>query len=218
MPLINDVFNFTDDQKDLVNRKLDDENFKHSDWGCDELQEVRSSIRRFYRIRQLGKCAFCYNEISLVSASNAQVEHIAPKSLHKRFMFEPKNLCVICADCNEIKRDQEVLVQIPETVNNPEGRVQYPRASSAFKIVHPHFDDYSEHILKRGKVYVDRTTKGQFTISACKLNRFFHQFGFEGDFVDDKILVELMSSFIESESTHERTLILEQLKGLMILM
>ncbi|PLC56159.1 HNH endonuclease [Photobacterium carnosum] len=218
MPLINEEFNFTREQQELVSQKLADDSFLHTDWGNDDLQDVRSSLRRFYRSKQIGKCAFCFNEVSFVSAANAQVEHIAPKSLHRQFIFEPKNLCVICADCNTIKRDQEVLNEMPETINNPNARVRYPRASSAFKIVHPHFDNYQTHIIKRGKVYVDRTPKGQFTISACKLNRFFHQFGFEEDFVDDEILIVLMTSFIASGTTHERKIVLDALKDLMILM
>lgn len=218
MPLINEEYNFTNEQKELVNQKLADENFLHNDWGNDDLQDIRSSLRNFYRRKQLGKCAFCFNEISLVSAANAQVEHIAPKSLHRQFIFEPKNLCVICADCNLIKRNQEIIDEMPETINNPDGRVRYPSASSAFKIVHPHFDNYPSHIIKRGKVYVDRTPKGQFTISACKLNRFFHQFGFEEDFVDDSTLIELMTSFIDSQTTHEKKILLDELKNLLILL
>lgn len=218
MPLIDEEFSFNREQQDLINQKLADDDFVHSHWGSDDLQDIRSSLRRFYRRKQLGKCAFCLNEVSFISAANAQVEHIAPKSLHRQFIFEPKNLCVICSDCNTIKRDQEVLNEVPETVNNPDGRVRYPTVSSAFKIVHPHFDDYQLHIIKRGKVYVDRTPKGQFTISACKLNRFFHQFGFEEDFVDDDVLIDLMTNFIQSGTTHERKVVLDALKDLMILM
>lgn len=218
MPLINELFVFNHEHMNLITQKLGEENFHHTDWGSDELQEVRTAIRNFYRNKQLGRCAFCYNEVSLISAANAQVEHIAPKSIYMNFIFEPRNLCVICADCNTIKRDQEVLNEIPDTINNPEGRTRYPSSSSAFKIVHPHIDDYAVHIIKRGKVYVDRTPKGNFTISACKLNRFFHQFGYENDFVDDETLIRLMSQFIASASAHERKVVLDALKDVMFFM
>lgn len=216
MPLINNLIQYTEEQKNLINDKLSDANFNHNHWGNEDLQEIRSAIRQHYRNEQVAKCAFCYNNVSLVAAHNAHVEHIAPKSLHRNFMFEVKNLCVICADCNTIKRDQEVLSEIPETINNPEGRVSYPRSSGAFKIVHPHFDNYEDHIIKRGKAYIDRTDKGVFTISACKLNRFFHKFGFDDDFINDDTLITLMNSFIHSKSTRKRNEALESLKEIMM--
>ena len=130
-------------------------------------------------------------------------------------MFEAKNLCVICADCNLIKRDQEVSNQIEDTLNNPERRSRYPRASSAFKIIHPHIDEYDEHIIHRGRIYIDRTDKGLFTISTCKLNRYFHQFGMDDESVNDVELREIMTSFLDSTSILEQARILNRLREIL---
>ncbi|QXR09429.1 hypothetical protein EVX74_018295 (plasmid) [Acinetobacter lwoffii] len=177
MPDIKNQISFTVQIKKILREKLKDTNFKYTDWSDESLEETRKLIREFYRNEQNGKCAYCRQGVSLQSASNAHVEHILPKSKHLKFIFEPKNLCVICADCNEIKREKEALGSPDEVLKKKEISL-YPRSSKAFIIVHPHFDNYHEHIrILVGGEYVDRTPKGNVTIGICKLNRFFHKFG-----------------------------------------
>ncbi|WP_442114327.1 HNH endonuclease [Pseudomonas sp. NUPR-001] len=176
---------------------------------------VRSYIREHYRNEQRGICAYCKNPISFNTAGNAHVEHIVPKSLHIDFIFEEKNLCVICADCNTIKRDQETLGSIPNTLapsRTQNTRRRYPRSSNAFLIVHPHFDEWDQHIIKFGVRYTDRSEKGAFTIKACKLNRFFHKnFDVDESFLDDSEIMGMMSKWIDSKSSMQKTEVLLKL-------
>ncbi|AUM69205.1 HNH endonuclease domain-containing protein [Pseudomonas fluorescens] len=215
MPLINNPLSCSAAQAKLIAEKTSDPMFQHSHWSTDELQELRSYIREHYRREQKGICAYCKNPLSLVAANNAHVEHIAPKSLYFKFIFEPKNLCVICADCNIIKRDQETFNTIPNTVKplqEDRERKTYPRSSSAFLIVHPHFDNWDDHIQKFGIRYTDITEKGAFTISACRLNRFFHKkLHMPEELVSDDELIHQMRAFIDSDSAVGRARVLEQL-------
>lgn len=215
MPLINKPVTCEAHHNTIIQRKKSSYGFNHSEWGCDELLEVRAHIRQHYRTEQRGVCAYCKNLISFQSASNAHVEHIAPKSLYLKFMFEPKNLCVVCADCNEIKRGQEVF-KAPDTLKplaQGVARQQYPRSSGAFLIVHPHFDNWDEHLMRFGHRYTDKSEKGAFTILTCKLNRYFHQnFGETEELVDDDVLERQMRAFIESKSSLDRARILESLR------
>lgn len=189
--------------------------FSHRSWGCDDLLPVRSFIRSHYRNEQRGICAYCKERVSTRTADNAHVEHIAPKSLYIDFMFEEKNLCVICADCNVIKRSQETINEIPDTLAARSGtapRRQYPRSSNAFLIVHPHFDDWDDHIEKFGVRYTDKTDKGIFTIQACKLNRYFHNnFNVDDEYLDDDQLHKLMSDWIDAPSSVQKARILSRL-------
>jgi 5-methylcytosine-specific restriction endonuclease McrA len=214
MPLIANEIPFSPEDVTQIKAKTTSPGFSHADWGGDDLMHLRCKIREFYRSEQTGICAYCKKGISLVSAANAQVEHIAPKSLHPQFIFEPKNLCVICADCNEIKRSQETLNEVPDTVMR--AIAQYPRSSSAFKIVHPFFDEYDEHILVFGRYYLDLTDKGHFTIGACKLNRYLREFGVDDDFVDDDVIIEVMRAFMEEKSSVRRTQVLRRLRDMII--
>lgn len=214
MPLINDAIDFNDQELAIIEAKLSSKDFSHTEWGSEDLAPIRKTIRTFYRQEQSGICAYCKNNVSLVATDNAHIEHIAPKSLHLNFIFEPKNLCVVCADCNTIKRNQEVLNQIPDTL--PRTFTRYPRSSQSFRIVHPHIDNYDDHILIKGRIYIDKTAKGHFTIGACKLNRHFWQFGFSDDFVDDEQLIAVMNGFIEGRSAAQRAKALNDLIGLLI--
>ncbi|MCG6400682.1 HNH endonuclease [Vibrio fluvialis] len=213
MPLINNVINYEPQDNALIREKFDSGTFSHSDWSADELMPLRSKIRAFYRSEQLGVCAYCKSDVSLTSAGNAHIEHIAPKSLHLDFIFEPKNLCVVCADCNTIKRNQEVINEVPDTFSR--SVTLYPRSSGAFKIVHPYFDDYDDHILIKGRIYIDKSDKGAFTISACKLNRYYHEFDIDDDFVDDEELVREMTEFLDARSSLKKAQILNRLRDML---
>lgn len=180
----------------LISRKESSPDFSHTNWGDDDLLILRQKIRNFYRKEQKLCCVYCDNPISAISPDGAHIEHIVPKSLYKDFIFTPVNLCVICPDCNQCKSNNEVL-------QNPLKRTgikKYPRSSGAFKIVHPHFDVYSDHIIKAHRIYVDLTPKGHWTIGACKLNRFYHLFGVCDEFLDDTNIIRSNENFHESQT------------------
>ncbi|SDZ70593.1 TIGR02646 family protein [Variovorax sp. YR266] len=202
----------------LIASKLADQSFTHEDWARDELEALRHHIRAHYRRAQVGICAYCRQSVSLQSAMNCHVEHIAPKSKYRHFIFEPKNLCVICADCNAIKREQEVLRNEPDTVVGGEGRKRYPRSSNAFKIVHPHYDEYERHIkVVNGAYYLDLSSKGHFTIGACKLNRRLREFGWEAPY-DDADVSAAAEKFLGTKDPLTRSAALKSLQEMLILM
>jgi len=212
MPDIANPVVYTDDLGRLVQSKLNDAAFTHQQWGHEDLEPLRSHVRVHYRNEQRAICSFCRNPLGLRAAENCQVEHIVPKSIRPEFMFEPKNLCVICADCNTIKRDQEVTASIPNTVAPRRGQQRYPRTSNAFLIVHPHFDIYGEHILIHHGFYVDRSPKGNFTIGACKLNRRLHEFGWDENIVNRPTLMEAAQQYVNSEPGVDRLAALQRLR------
>ncbi len=197
---IENSIEFSKKTQELIKKKLNDSLFNHSNWGDEDLSSVRKEIRDYYKKIQRGYCSYCKQNVSLISTLNAHIEHIVPKSLHMEYIFTPKNLCVICADCNQIKRDQETFSSIPNPLkanSSKSKRKFYPRSSSAFKVVHPHFDNYDDHILIIKGCYVDKTIKGHFTIGACRLNRKLHVFGREEDTFNDDQLSELMSDYLD---------------------
>lgn len=195
MPMINNPVTFGPESTMIILAKKSDPNFKHTNWGDDDLQPLRVEVRTHYKTVQRLKCTYCQEPISLRAAQGATIEHIVPKSQYIEFIFEPKNLCVICPDCNEYKGRNEVMFQ---PVIKGKRRVRYPTASSAFQIFHPHFDDYKTHIIKANRVYVDLTPKGHYTIGICKLNRFFHYFGACDEFINDAELIEANDLFFST--------------------
>lgn len=177
----------------LIRAKVASPEYSHLSWGDDDLLPVRREIREFYRDSQRLVCAYCLGPVSDRSAAGAPIEHIVPKSQYLAFMFEPKNLCVICADCNEYKSSRETLTD-PVLVAH---RVNYPANSVLFRIVHPHFDVYDEHIARFNRLYVECSDKGGYTIYACNLNRFFRRFGRSDELVNDVELLHQSERFYD---------------------
>ncbi|MFA2872575.1 hypothetical protein KWF36_16035 [Acinetobacter pittii] len=195
----------------ILKQKTKDPCFKYTDWSGNDLEEVRKTIRNFYRKEQNGKCSYCRKDLSLQSASNCHVEHILPKSKNLKFIFEPKNLCVICADCNEIKREKETVDYSNEILKKTDIKL-YPRASNSFLIVHPHFDNYDDHIkILCGGHYIDMSPKGHRTIGVCRLNRFLHEFGWPDEpSTLDEILTTAKKLF-ENDDPLTQTRVIKQL-------
>jgi uncharacterized protein (TIGR02646 family) len=213
MAEINKTYQFTDEESLLVYVLMNDDMFTFRDWADPALEIIRRPIRNFYRNQQKGICSYCRQNVSLQSVNNCHIEHIAPKSLYRAFIFEAKNLCVICADCNEIKREQESLSQTIDTVNSGKIRKQYPRSSNSFRLVHPHFDLYDDHIEIIGSnFYVDKSKKGHFTIGACRLNRKLYKFGWAKEIVDESKVVGIMNQFLKEKNVIKKASLLNTLR------
>ena len=195
MPDINASVKYSQNSLDIIKKINDDCNFTHENWSDEKLLNIRKEIRDHYRKVQKGICIYCRQSVSLQSASNAHVEHIAPKSLYSKFMFEPKNLCVVCADCNEIKREKEVTNCCEDTISTTPKI--YPRSSGSFIIYHPHFDEWDKHILLFSGFYIDITQKGAMTISICRLNRKLHKFGIDERFISNPRLFHVAQRLLE---------------------
>lgn len=217
MPDIQNEISYSLGSEAIINQKKTQIGFDHTNWSDPDLEAVRVEIRTFYTSEQVGICAFCKQNVSTTSALNCHVEHIVPKSKHMDFIFTPKNLCVICADCNTIKREQETIGIIQNTITKPESRRQYPRTQNAFKIVHPHFDVYDDHILITNGYYIDKTAKGHFTIGACKLNRKLHQFGWEVSNISDAVVCDTMNKYLDEKDPIKKNSYLTKLKKQLIL-
>ncbi|MBN6518277.1 hypothetical protein JZM36_15555 [Acinetobacter pittii] len=212
MPDINNCISYDLEINKIVEEKIKDPNFKYKNWSDEDLEKVRKNIRDYYRKEQKGRCVYCREPLSLQSASNCHVEHILPKSKYTSFIFEPKNLCVICADCNEIKREQETLEHSYQLLKRS-SIVRYPKSSNAFLIVHPHFDDYDDHIkIIHGGYYIDLTPKGNKTIGVCKLNRFTQKFGWPDEPSTLDEVLQTAQMLIESQSKEERFKKIKQLQ------
>lgn len=204
MAEINSAVGFNNEHNLLIKDVISDPQFKHTDWNKEELKEelqnLRIYIRDHYRREQKSKCAYCKKDVSTISALNCHVEHIAPKSQYEIYMFIPRNLCVACADCNQIKNEKDTIHPLPNGVP----RKRYPNSSSAFKIVHPHYDTYEEHIdIFKDRWYIDITDKGHFTIGACKLNQRSAEYGYD----EPNELIELAEALTEAKRNKQNALV-----------
>lgn len=131
------------------------------EWESIKLKPIKDKIRNWYINEQNNLCAYC----KLPFRDDKQVEHIVPKKGkygRKEFTFYSKNLAVSCKHCNSSK-----------SINNdmiPWDKKSYPYSGCDFRIVHPHFDKYFDHIeIVDNSRYVRKTIKGLNTINRCNL-------------------------------------------------
>ncbi|WRH95093.1 HNH endonuclease domain-containing protein [Pseudomonas fluorescens] len=193
MPIVNEPVVLSENSLAIIRAKTNEPGYCHTKWSDPDLEPVRCEIRNHYRNVQRLICVYCQGAVSMRSAFGAAVEHIVPKSQHLEFMFEPKNLCVVCPDCNEYKGKREVLVE-PVMVAS---RVSYPANPLAFRIMHPHYDEYEDNIMRHNRIYLECSDKGGYTIYICNLNRFFRKFGRCDEFVNDAELVQKTERFYD---------------------
>jgi hypothetical protein len=153
------------DEEEKAIKELADKGLEPKNWNSKKkgILSFKEHLRDDVYEKQNRKCAYCRLHIAKACWPSHR-EHIVYKDDHPQWMFLPKNLCVSCYWCNKWKDTTEVLEDpLTET---------YPKTGDGFKIIHPFYDTYSEHIELVGDVlYRGRTDKGKFTIETCHLYR-----------------------------------------------
>lgn len=134
----------------------------YTDWSNPHLDGVKSDLKSYLRIQQENECCYCRQTLGY-DYRQVDIEHIVDKKGHDKFGFEPKNLALSCPACNSCKTNLEILVDPSVS--------EYPVNSDSFLIVHPYYDNYSEHIEINYPVFTAKTPKGSKTIKCCQLER-----------------------------------------------
>lgn len=167
--MINKPFKFSKDQK----RHIKFFNNDPGHWnGNDQVRiALRSAIRRHYLGEQGYHCVYCYRLRQDYHGAAWDIDHIVPKSFYPQFTYEPLNLAIACKDCNVAKASKAVFSE------GVLAQAVYPSASRNFLIIHPHFDNFCDHIsvdytLKKEVIHNPKTEKGVETFRICGLNRF----------------------------------------------
>lgn len=160
-------------------------------WSDPSLDGLKTRIKTYYIAAQHTRCCYCSRHLETDNHRLWDVEHIVHRAKHAQFMFTPKNLAAACPDCNSRKGDTEALVN--------SGRKTYPSFSKDFRILHPHFDKFEDHIHRVGLVYLPKTEKGKKTIYTCDLLRFAQKFiDWENSAADASFEKEVDQVFDES--------------------
>jgi hypothetical protein len=154
---------------------------------------VRKYIRDHYLIQQGYRCAYCKIEKKEEHGYTWDIEHILAKSIYPEFLFHPENLAIACKECNNPKDDHDILVGVRS--------VSYPRGVGRYKIIHPHFDVYEDHIeiavVDGRRIYrVLNNGKGKATYTLCNLSRFDYKYAGWDSF--DSAMVAEFSRFLDN--------------------
>lgn len=158
-------------------------------WGdrATPVTKFKKKLKTDLRVLQLAQCCFCRRQLSDDGA--VDMEHFIDKSLHGAYTFEIQNLALACSTCNGAKNGHtlHILAKLKRRAERQGKKYSprclaltsalatgapYPTTAISFRWVHPHVDNFSNHIqLTRGWVYTRVTLKGYRTIRSAKLNQ-----------------------------------------------
>lgn len=180
------VFDF-EDQEFIDKYDLHDYHVWNSD--CAEIKRIRRRLRDYLLQLSDFQCCYCRQRKLERHGMTWDIEHVAPKSLYPQFLFNLKNLAILCKECNIAKGDKDTLLG---------GGKAYPNSGVGFSIIHPHYDDYDAHIeiarIGSQTTYrVKNGHKGKNTYIMCNLVRFDYAYA-EWDSFDDALTKSLMES------------------------
>lgn len=175
-----------------------------------ELAKVKKVIKDHYLKVQDYRCCYCRQRIVVSHNSAWDTDHIIPKDTHPAFMFEPRNLCVACKDCNLLKHNKSVLKN--------QNRKRFPGAPKDYSIVHPHFHNYADHIcvVQEAALYLPKTVNGIKLIEVCGLLRFVLRFA-NYNVTDGQMggtMIKLGSALQKAKSPVEKVAIMNIIKTL----
>lgn len=176
-----------------------------------DMEDVKKFIKDHYKIAQNYRCPYCQQKIEVEHNGSWDAEHIIPKDTHPQFMFEPRNLCVSCKDCNLIKLNKRVLKN--------QKRVTFPDAADDYLFCHPHYHSYFDHvnIIEEAGFYLPKTRHGVHLVEICGLLRFVLKYA-DCEWDDDQICLQVQSLGDELVSTKEpeaRIAIMSMMKTLL---
>ena len=194
--IVQEAYQPTEEEKQAIKELEDkDQGLVAGDWNSQKtyIKSFKKNLRNDMYKKQNKLCAFCRIHVPLACVPMHR-EHIVYKNKHPQWTFLPENFCVACPSCNEYKGTTEVLVD-PQTST-------YPNVGDGFKIIHPLYDRYSDHIeLLGGVLYRGKTDKGVFTIEKCHL----HRVELAEERADQKMYMENKGSII-AELVHLATI------------
>jgi hypothetical protein len=161
-------------------------------WDDPAISRTRLSIKRHYLMQQDYHCCYCQMQNRTSHGRVWDVEHVVARSSRPEFMFEPRNLAVACPDCNNAKSDEPVLVD--------PGTTDYPERGEAYVIIHPHFDQYEDHIaIHAGRLYQPKSDKGSATVVMCNLLRYsYKHVGWDAGLADDDCMTAIAEEFLDA--------------------
>lgn len=176
-----------------------------------DMDDVKKFIKDHYKLAQDYKCAYCQQKIEVSHNGTWDAEHIIPKDTHPQFMFEPRNLCVSCKDCNLIKLNKKVLKNTR--------RVTFPLLADDYLFCHPHFHLYSDHvnIIQEAGFYLPKTKQGVHLVEMCGLLRFVLKYA-DYDWDDEQICLQvhaLGDELVATKAPEAKIAIMSMMKTLL---
>lgn len=203
-------FNYSADELKFIN----DFDMLDSDYWeskVESMSTIKGKIRGHFLPLQKNQCCYCKMLKQENHGKTWDIEHIFPRDLYPNFTFIPLNLAISCTECNGFKSNKEVRIKTSSKSS------RYPSTGSNISIIHPHFDNYDDHIKvimgPDGRIFhtpINKSKKGRATIMMCNLFRFQEQaFGHENFYktsISSQITKTLLACITQDMNAQEMAL------------
>ena len=124
--------------------------------------KFRNEVKEHYYAQQRRRCCYCSTEL-LDHKITYDAEHILDKADYPEYMFDEANIAVACKLCNQKKSNKAISTSGAKFS-------ELSKESSDYSIVHPHLDEWNEH-LEFDQVdrimALAKSRKGKNTIAIC---------------------------------------------------
>jgi hypothetical protein len=135
------------------------------DWKKSCYQSIKDFIKGEYYLPQNRRCAYCRKKLNTDAYFN-HIEHIIPKSQHKRWMFTPKNLTISCEVCNPLKNAED-------TLRPGHSKTKFPKRKTGFIMFNPHFEKWEDCFeIEEGMFIKGKNKRGEEAIRICRLYQY----------------------------------------------
>lgn len=198
---------FTEDEKCIIAECI---NEGGRVWENKKLDDIKTKIKDYYRHKHHECCCYCHRNLHGEFSMVIDIEHILPKSLFPKFMFDLENLNIACKRCNmNIKRDNTDFVVDINTIKS-----NY-RQSHQYYFIHPNFDVYHDHMSYECHIknhiklikYTHLSDKGKYTYEYFKLRNLEIDTLDRAQGIENDGVVEIASTISDSEKVQLQALI-----------
>lgn len=208
---------FNHNEQLLINLECDKVDFSSLSWSAEHLKPLKDKIKDHYLSKHIqnNRCPYCRINLHTQHGRVWDIEHIIPRSHAPYFMFEPYNLCLSCVPCNQAKSNKDITLGM---LVNSKAKKSYPLESTKFKFIHPHFDNYNDHmiIIEEGLFYWALTPKGESTKIICNLDRFQKFLGISDHDANARMIITLTTASINESNIETKKQLMSQIAALSI--
>ena len=183
---------------------------ENNPWDSEHIRSFKTWIKKYKRTLQDESCCYCLRDTTDEFSLSLDLEHILPKSVFKRNIFDFFNIAVACKRCNmRIKKAR--LDFLNQDLNEYRLKWSYKiYRSSNYKFIHPILDSIYEHLhieekrsnAKKLRLYFPQTAKGHFTyeyfnLEALQVHQIEKLQGIDSPNPDSDITQKITSIFIK---------------------
>jgi len=197
----------------ISERKLIVGNYKtYKDWKKTCFDEIKKNIKLNLYAQQGGRCSYCKSILDF-AICDPHLDHILDKKNYEKFGFHTKNLTLTCPKCNNKKSTKDAKARSIKK--------NYPSKTDYFKIYHPYYDRYEDHLYKVDDLIISwHSDKGLETIKMCNLDRVELVFGFAKEKsiskldLNSQLLIALTNAYDPKKEKEVKKTILDAINNL----